>query len=191
MLLWPLIKPNQSAKKKQALKCVFVLILAASFNNFAQEVDISGTLGTTGYVTETEIGDNEANYLKENECFIWAENTSLPMRHIIPEAQKLRTIFVKVPNELAENCDFPKHLFTPQNSCSNTAKGILNFYKSPTSERVLSTAKEITTCNYDGPFRAFLLVLLLLLRLIRLLLIANHPSFSPRNKNDGLPMKLH
>ncbi|MFT4809230.1 MAG: hypothetical protein ACJAWT_002102 [Glaciecola sp.] len=60
MLLWPLLKPNQSAKKKQALKCVFVLILVASFSNFAQEVDISGTLSTTGYVTESGIGDKEA-----------------------------------------------------------------------------------------------------------------------------------
>jgi uncharacterized protein (PEP-CTERM system associated) len=60
VLLWPLLKPNQSAKKNRALKCVYVLILVGSFSTFAQEVDISSTLSTSGYLTETEIGDNEA-----------------------------------------------------------------------------------------------------------------------------------
>lgn len=104
-----------------------------------------------------EIGDSEANYLKENECFIWAEENSLPMKHIIPEAQRLSTIFIRVPHELAENCDFPEHLYRPTNTDVKNSHGILNFYKSVTSGKVLSTANEITTCDYEGPFRAFYL----------------------------------
>jgi uncharacterized protein (PEP-CTERM system associated) len=63
----PLLKPNQSAKKNRTVKYAFVLLMAASFSAFGQEVDISGTLNTTGYVYETEIGDNEAT---QTEAFI-------------------------------------------------------------------------------------------------------------------------
>lgn len=104
-----------------------------------------------------EVGDSEASYLKENECFLWAENEHVPMRHIIPQAQKLSTVFVRVPDELAQNCDFPAHLLTPPQPPISRSKGILNFYKSLSCESVLTTAHEITTCDYDGPFRAFYL----------------------------------
>jgi uncharacterized protein (PEP-CTERM system associated) len=57
---WPLLKQNQTAKKPQRVKYAAVLLICVSFSAFSQEVDISGTLNTTGYVTETEIGDNEA-----------------------------------------------------------------------------------------------------------------------------------
>jgi uncharacterized protein (PEP-CTERM system associated) len=57
---WPLLKQNQTAKKPQLVKYAPVLLMSLSFGAFSQEVDISGTLNTTGYVTETEIGDNEA-----------------------------------------------------------------------------------------------------------------------------------
>ncbi|MFT6909678.1 MAG: hypothetical protein ACJAS1_006401 [Oleiphilaceae bacterium] len=50
---------NQTAKKPQLVKYAAVLLMSVSFSAFPQEVDISGTLNTTGYVTETEIGDNE------------------------------------------------------------------------------------------------------------------------------------
>jgi uncharacterized protein (PEP-CTERM system associated) len=63
----PLLKPNQSAKKNRTVKYAFVLLMAASFSAFGQEVDISGKLNTTGYVYETEIGDNEAT---QTEAFI-------------------------------------------------------------------------------------------------------------------------
>jgi len=57
---WPLLKQNLTAKKPQPVKYAAVLLMSLSFSAFGQEVDISGTLNTTGYVTETEIGDNEA-----------------------------------------------------------------------------------------------------------------------------------
>jgi uncharacterized protein (PEP-CTERM system associated) len=57
---WPLLKRNLTAKKTQPVKYAAVLLMGLPFSAFSQEVDISGTLNTTGYVTETEIGDNEA-----------------------------------------------------------------------------------------------------------------------------------
>lgn len=60
MSFWPLLKQNKTAKKLQPVKYVAVLLMSLSFSAFGQEVDISGTLNTTGYVYETEIGDNEA-----------------------------------------------------------------------------------------------------------------------------------
>lgn len=104
-----------------------------------------------------EVGDCETSYLKENESFFWAERKSVRMRHIIPSAQTLSTIFVNIPEKLAHNYDFPKHLFETSKPPKEHHNGIANFYKSPLSEKALSTAQEIATCNYDGPFRAFFL----------------------------------
>jgi uncharacterized protein (PEP-CTERM system associated) len=59
-VFWPLLKPNQSAKKNRSVKYAVFLLMSLSFSAFGQEVDISGKLNTTGYVYETEIGDNEA-----------------------------------------------------------------------------------------------------------------------------------
>jgi uncharacterized protein (PEP-CTERM system associated) len=67
VVFWPLLKPNQSAKKNRSVKHAVVLLVGASFNTFGQEVDISGTLNTTGYVYKTEIGDNEAT---QTESFV-------------------------------------------------------------------------------------------------------------------------
>ncbi|MGK0306182.1 MAG: hypothetical protein ACI8UG_001933 [Gammaproteobacteria bacterium] len=67
MVFWPLLKQNQTAKKPQLVKYATVLLMSLSFSAFGQEVDISGKLSTTSYVTETEIGDNEAT---QTEAFI-------------------------------------------------------------------------------------------------------------------------
>jgi uncharacterized protein (PEP-CTERM system associated) len=67
VVFWPLLKQNQTAKKPQLVKYATVLLMSLSFSAFGQEVDISGKLSTTSYVTETEIGDNEAT---QTEAFI-------------------------------------------------------------------------------------------------------------------------
>jgi uncharacterized protein (PEP-CTERM system associated) len=67
VVFWPLLKQNQTAKKPQLVKYGTVLLMSLSFSAFGQEVDISGKLSTTSYVTETEIGDNEAT---QTEAFI-------------------------------------------------------------------------------------------------------------------------
>jgi uncharacterized protein (PEP-CTERM system associated) len=67
VVFWPLLKQNQTAKKPQLVKYATVLLMSVSFSAFGQEVDIRGTLNTTGYVYETEIGDNEAT---QTEAFI-------------------------------------------------------------------------------------------------------------------------
>jgi uncharacterized protein (PEP-CTERM system associated) len=55
-----LLKQNQTAKQNHFVKYAAVLFTSLSFSAFCQEVDISGTLNTTAYVYESEIGDNEA-----------------------------------------------------------------------------------------------------------------------------------
>ena len=60
MLFGSLLKQNQTAKQNHFVKYAAVLFTSLSFSAFCQEVDISGTLNTTAYVYESEIGDNEA-----------------------------------------------------------------------------------------------------------------------------------
>ena len=64
MLLQPLLKPNRAAKKNQLAKCTAIFLMSMTFSAFCRELDISGTLNTTGYVYETELGDNEATRTK-------------------------------------------------------------------------------------------------------------------------------
>ncbi|GAC40323.1 TIGR03016 family PEP-CTERM system-associated outer membrane protein [Paraglaciecola psychrophila] len=61
MVFWPLLKQKQTAKKPQQVKYAAILLMSLSFSAFGQAVDISGKLNTTSYVTETQIGDNEAS----------------------------------------------------------------------------------------------------------------------------------
>lgn len=60
MLFGTLRKLNQLAKQHHSVKYAAVLFMSLSFSAFCQEVDISGTLNTTGNVYKTKIGDNEA-----------------------------------------------------------------------------------------------------------------------------------
>ncbi|WP_293746162.1 TIGR03016 family PEP-CTERM system-associated outer membrane protein [uncultured Paraglaciecola sp.] len=60
MLLRPLLNPNQSASKKQLAKYVAVLLVMLPFSVFCQELDIKATVNTSGYIYETQIGDEEA-----------------------------------------------------------------------------------------------------------------------------------
>jgi len=60
VLFGSLLKQNQTAKQNHFVKYAAVLFTSLSFSAFCQEVDISGTLNTTAYVYESEIGDNEA-----------------------------------------------------------------------------------------------------------------------------------
>jgi uncharacterized protein (PEP-CTERM system associated) len=60
VLFGSLRKPKQSPKQNRFVKYAAVLLMSLSFSAFCQEVDISGTLNTTGYVYKTENGDNEA-----------------------------------------------------------------------------------------------------------------------------------
>ena len=60
MFFESLLKQNQTAKQNHFVKYAAVLFTSLSFSAFCQEVDISGTLNTTAYVYESEIGDNEA-----------------------------------------------------------------------------------------------------------------------------------
>ena len=67
MLLRPLLKPNQTAKKNRTTQYLAVLFASLSFSAFCQEVDIKATLNTTGYIYETQIGDDEA---KQSESIL-------------------------------------------------------------------------------------------------------------------------
>jgi uncharacterized protein (PEP-CTERM system associated) len=67
VVFWSLLKQNQTAKKPQLAKYFTASLMSLSFSAFGQEVDIIGKLNTTSYVTETEIGDNEAT---QNDAFI-------------------------------------------------------------------------------------------------------------------------
>jgi uncharacterized protein (PEP-CTERM system associated) len=64
VLLRPLFKHNPSAKKNQLSKYVAVLLVSMSFSVFCQEVDIKATINTTGYIYETQIGEEEATQNK-------------------------------------------------------------------------------------------------------------------------------
>lgn len=59
MLLRPLFKQSQSAKTNPLNKYVVVL-MTIPFSVFCQEIDIKGTINTTGYIYETQIGEAEA-----------------------------------------------------------------------------------------------------------------------------------
>ncbi|MEP1446546.1 MAG: TIGR03016 family PEP-CTERM system-associated outer membrane protein [Paraglaciecola sp.] len=60
MLLRPLFKHHQSAQKNQLITYVSALLVSLPFGVFCQEVDVRGTINTTGYIYETQIGDNES-----------------------------------------------------------------------------------------------------------------------------------
>jgi len=60
VLFGTLIKPKSSDKLNCFVKYAPILLVYVPFTAYSQEVDISGTLNTTGYVYETEIGANEA-----------------------------------------------------------------------------------------------------------------------------------
>lgn len=64
MLLQPIVKPDFWVQKNPLVKYVAIFLTSMTFSVFSQELDISGTLNTTGYVYETEIGDNEATRTK-------------------------------------------------------------------------------------------------------------------------------
>lgn len=60
MLSRPLLKHNPSAPKNQLSKYVAVLLVSMPFSVFCQELDVKATVNTTGYIYETQIGDEEA-----------------------------------------------------------------------------------------------------------------------------------
>jgi len=64
VLLWPLLKHNQPAKKNQTAKYVAVVLMSMPFSVFCQVVDIKAKVNTTGYIYETETGDNEATQIE-------------------------------------------------------------------------------------------------------------------------------
>jgi uncharacterized protein (PEP-CTERM system associated) len=66
MLLWHLCKQKQPSSP-QAIKYTAILAMIFSFSVFCQEVDISSTLSTTGYVYETEIEGGDA---LQNEALV-------------------------------------------------------------------------------------------------------------------------
>lgn len=60
MLLRPIPKHNPSAKNKHLPQYLAVLLVSMPLSVFCQELDIKGSVNTTGYIYETQIGDNEA-----------------------------------------------------------------------------------------------------------------------------------
>jgi uncharacterized protein (PEP-CTERM system associated) len=60
VLLRPLLKQYQSAKKKQLARYAAFLLVILPFSGFSQELDIKATVNSTGYIYETQIGDDEA-----------------------------------------------------------------------------------------------------------------------------------
>jgi uncharacterized protein (PEP-CTERM system associated) len=60
VFLGSLVNQHQSAKKHQSVKQAALLLISMPISAFCQEVNVNGSLSSTAYVYETEIGNNEA-----------------------------------------------------------------------------------------------------------------------------------
>jgi uncharacterized protein (PEP-CTERM system associated) len=60
VLLQPLLKEKKLDNKNRLTMVAFLILMGASFSAFCQVVDIKATVNTTGYIYETQIGDDEA-----------------------------------------------------------------------------------------------------------------------------------
>ncbi|AHB49685.1 AraC family transcriptional regulator [Hyphomicrobium nitrativorans NL23] len=97
------------------------------------------------------------DYLASLDSFAWLDTSSVPMRHIVPEAQDLHTIFVNVPEVMRGTCS-ELDAFCDAATMSRQRKGAIpNFYKSPVGTDVHAIARQIVECRHEGSLRGLYL----------------------------------
>lgn len=104
-----------------------------------------------------DVGARESDYLSGLDGFIWAEPDTVAMRHVVPEAQTLQTIFLSVPETLRETYDLLDAACGMAVSAPQRKGGIANFHKVPLDGHCLAVARQIADCQHVGPLRAFYL----------------------------------
>lgn len=136
-----------------------------------------------------DVGAHESDYLAELDSFIWAEPSTVPMRHVVPEAQELQTIFLTVPESMRNTYDLLDAACGMAVGSPQKKGGISNFHKTPLNAHGLSIAREIAECAHVGPLRALYLEaksIELLIALLQLLQGVDAPGLRgicPRGSN--------
>lgn len=104
-----------------------------------------------------DVGARESDYLSSLESFIWVQPEAVEMRHVVPEAQALTTIFLTVPETMRAAYDLLDAACGLATGAPQRKGGIANFHKSPLSAYSLAVARQIADCTHVGPLRGFYL----------------------------------
>lgn len=104
-----------------------------------------------------DVDESACDYLASLDSFVWLDTAPVPMRHIVPEAQELHTIFLSVPETMRGVCG-ELDLFCDAAATFQQRKGAIpHFHKSPIGSDVTTIARQITNCRHAGSLRALYL----------------------------------
>ena len=100
-----------------------------------------------------DTGASACDYVAGLDSFAWLEAEPVPMRHVVPEAQDLQTIFLKVPNSLRGSCGALDAFCGAATTLRRHRGSIAHFHKSSASAGVHAVARQVLDCPHIGALR--------------------------------------